>query len=154
MLFYHQSAYTISIHAPRVRCDHLFYHHLPCNIDISIHAPRVRCDLKNGQMKALTQNFNPRTSCEVRRKIFLCFFHSFIISIHAPRVRCDPAPWFRYSRLLRYFNPRTSCEVRRKFPEDLNGLAWISIHAPRVRCDSTYHKVHFYQVCLHVFREP
>ena len=30
----------------------------------------------------------------------------------------------------------------------------ISIHAPRVRCDSTYHKVHFYQVCLHVFREP
>ena len=53
------------------------------------------------------------------------------ISIHAPRVRCD----------------------MNEIIELVEALG-ISIHAPRVRCDSTYHKVHFYQVCLHVFREP
>ena len=33
--------------------------------------------------------FNPRTSCEVRRKMEFDQDKFMIISIHAPRVRCD-----------------------------------------------------------------
>ena len=103
---------SISIHAPRVRCDNFvtndqsaFFEfqstHLVWGatgvviwvvgfILISIHAPRVRCD-----------------------KFIQGHFWLFAISIHAPRVRCD----ISYADLLRY--------------------AAISIHAPRVRCDIT-----------------
>ena len=75
--------------------------------------------------------FNPRTSCEVRHASIYGNAGIYNISIHAPRVRCD-------------------CYLL----IDNALYVLISIHAPRVRCDSTYHKVHFYQVCLHVFREP
>ena len=34
---------------------------------ISIHAPRVRCDLERPIGRGYPDNFNPRTSCEVRR---------------------------------------------------------------------------------------
>ena len=36
---------------------------------ISIHAPRVRCDANVGYGNNSFKNFNPRTSCEVRRKV-------------------------------------------------------------------------------------
>ena len=78
-------------------------------------------------------HFNPRTSCEVRRKhtcgdnrhdrfqsTHLVWGATCLarykqgpcyISIHAPRVRCD---LISYSKIIQnvYFNPRTSCEVR------------------------------------------
>ena len=78
---------------------------------ISIHAPRVRCDRMSGLDSVIGVHFNPRTSCEVRRKhtcgdnrhdrfqsthlVWGATAHRanqngvFSISIHAPRVRCD-----------------------------------------------------------------
>ena len=35
---------------------------------ISIHAPRVRCDVEDLQILYHVKHFNPRTSCEVRRE--------------------------------------------------------------------------------------
>ena len=102
-------------------------------------------------------NFNPRTSCEVRRHFQIRHAKRHCISIHAPRVRCDRLFWCQAGLRL-YFNPRTSCEVRRRKIKMLGDdtlfqsthLVWgatssdslhhsrnhISIHAPRVRCDN------------------
>ena len=92
--------FDISIHAPRVRCDHENTRGVVTANTISIHAPRVRCDLDKTQNNYRFWYFNPRTSCEVRR------------SMHTPpSVACN-------------FNPRTSCEVRLK-PDFL--LLWSCI---------------------------
>ena len=79
--------YSISTHAPRVRCDIL--HRAQLRIaHISTHAPRVRCDLFFGGIEHECTDFNSRTSCEVR--LVLC------------SRRGIPSD----------FNSRTSCEVR------------------------------------------
>ena len=92
---------------------------------ISIHAPLARCDLFSKVTLLILPNFNPRTSCEVRRGRLPCCW--------------------RYE----YFNPRTSCEVRPRvmmyfpsyFPFPTPPVfqerckAYISIHAPLARCD-------------------
>ena len=127
----------ISIHAPRVRCDR------PCRFrvfplfSISIHAPRVRCDKNRPCGPENAQDFNPRTSCEVRLRVKCGLRNAAIISIHAPRVRCDYLHT-SYSSSLFNFNPRTSCEVRRIISRYQNSRLFISIHAPRVRCDVSY----------------
>ena len=79
---------SISIHAPRVGCDCLFYPSREPAERISIHAPRVGCD--SGHRKMLLR---------------------FWISIHAPRVGCDSQTGKRPS-ISKYFNPRTPCGVR------------------------------------------
>ncbi len=123
---------------------------------ISIHAPRVRCDPHPPETGREQSHFNPRTSCEVRHSNDTTWGDNLSISIHAPRVRCDdisPKRWYS----IYNFNPRTSCEVRlhgRYLPIihllfQSTHLVWgatytsfcpetgrqISIHAPRVRCD-------------------
>ena len=124
---------NISIHAPRVRCDR--NDEQPWSrSQISIHAPRVRCDAVSlekvdkllkfqsthlvwGATSSSDEDtrrfiyFNPRTSCEVRRRWCRWSWPKRTISIHAPRVRCD------------YIE--TTSEL----------ITDISIHAPRVRCD-------------------
>ena len=123
---------------------------------ISIHAPRVRCDKKNCRIHNTVYYFNPRTSCEVRRKKMKKINVNVYISIHAPRVRCDNllewchddlyisihAPRVRCDERIMtdlwqngHFNPRTSCEVRLAGAVATGWLVDISIHAPRVRCD-------------------
>ncbi len=102
-------------------------------------------------------NFNPRTSCEVRQKkkcsLFVIFlfqsthlvwgatpaensavYGRYAISIHAPRVRCDKINVAQQEK-YNYFNPRTSCEVRLSGTTSFICIYYISIHAPRVRCD-------------------
>ena len=81
----------------------------------------------------LLQDFNPRTSCEVRlirkekydgyckfQSTHLVWGATFYahkdwqkgnISIHAPRVRCDILEEVALQEYI-HFNPRTSCEVR------------------------------------------
>ena len=105
---------SISIHAPRVRCDcNEFLDDSDRSMFISIHAPRVRCDFRMDEIgNNFDNNFNPRTSCEVRHLV------KEIKSI----LKID-------------FNPRTSCEVRPSFNFSASSLLSISIHAPRVRCD-------------------
>ena len=99
------------------------------------------------------QNFNPRTSCEVRHDLFHMVHIPNCISIHAPRVRCDPFSKY-HCAFPRNFNPRTSCEVRpvRSQLEVLASL--ISIHAPRVRCDShtDFHSCFLKPISIHAPR--
>ena len=100
---------------------------------ISIHAPLAGCDLIKGQLKQLSDNFNPRTPCGVRQvpvkpkssaKTFqsthplrgATISHVFPfprrpISIHAPLAGCDPKV-FDLTVLRFNFNPRTPCGVR------------------------------------------
>ena len=128
-----QKAIAISIHAPRVRCDHIMLNSVITPID-----------------------FNPRTSCEVRH--FLPIFTTILFVFQSTHL-----VWGATSReendkkRRRNFNPRTSCEVRLfdkfrlTFGVEFQSthLVWgatrswwhgtrhytISIHAPRVRCD-------------------
>ena len=83
-------ANIISIHAPRVRCDHDVDRPY---IDYNNFNPRTSCEVRQQvQLPRRPQgNFNPRTSCEVRRS-------AKVISVI----------------FLSYFNPRTSCEVRQQ----------------------------------------
>ena len=93
-------------------------------------------------------NFNPRTSCEVRR----CTGYLYCLSSHDfnPRTSCEVRQLndYIYLNYLTYFNPRTSCEVRLVAICAVDKLYRISIHAPRVRCDKkiraiSLHAEHF-----------
>ena len=102
--------HCISTHAPLARCDECKTStSLP--VSISTHAPLARCDaaasgnffppprfqlthLLRGatEMKNVVleiQNFNSRTSCEVRQLIIFAAPRTFSISTHAPLARCD-----------------------------------------------------------------
>ena len=125
---------TISIHAPRVRCDFLFLDGGAATIYISIHAPRVRCDCLFLSLMPLNNLFQSThlvwgaTSKECKE-----FEHKVFQSTHLvwgatdSKRETDPN--------CRNFNPRTSCEVRLFFDLFMIPLEVISIHAPRVRCD-------------------
>ena len=80
-------------------------------ITISIHAPRVRCDFLHFLLLSIVCYFNPRTSCEVRPLPFywrnrISKFQSTHLVWGATLNHSD------LLLLLLYFNPRTSCEVR------------------------------------------
>ena len=102
----------ISIHAPRVGCDHGGVPNRPRQA-ISIHAPRVGCDRRTPVKVSWSVNFNPRTPCGVRRR----------------------GRWTLTATLN--FNPRTPCGVRRGRVLDGDDPGRISIHAPRVGCDDS-----------------
>ena len=57
---------NISIHAPHTRCDPKSKSLTITSIFISIHAPHTRCDFRLHRLMPTIQNFNPRTSHEVR----------------------------------------------------------------------------------------
>ena len=95
--------------------------------------PRTSCEVRRKPRKRnmIQRNFNPRTSCEVRLAIGTGNTTKFRISIHAPLARCDI-----HAKLCipanSYFNPRTSCEVRPK----QNALScWQKYFNPRTSCE-------------------
>ncbi len=100
----------ISIHAPHARSDahglraHRHHH------GISIHAPHARSDRCWRRWPSPWPNFNPRSSCEERRKR-MGIKKSRGISIHAPHARSDANGHASRSGAT-YFNPRSSCEER------------------------------------------
>ena len=100
---------------------------------ISIHAPRVRCDFLGFQWGITLYNFNPRTSCEVRRAALLCTDSEGVFqSTHLvwgatwKTNTTDWSHWFQSTHLV--WGATT-----------ISAFWWsmktISIHAPRVRCD-------------------
>ena len=100
---------------------------------ISIHAPLAGCDRIKQQKDYLTQHFNPRTPCGVRRTqrtklingkifqsthplrgattIFIQANNTIAISIHAPLAGCDILN-HAHQQEENDFNPRTPCGVR------------------------------------------
>ena len=100
---------AISTHAPLARCD---AESLGVNLlnSISTHAPLARCDSGPNDYEQTYENFNSRTSCEVRRNCSCptCTFTGFQLT-HLLRgatgVGCGWLP-------PGHFNSRTSCEVR------------------------------------------
>ena len=103
--------FPISTHAPLARCD--MRYRIAITQEISTHAPLARCDTDRVATVVELENFNSRTSCEVRR--------------------CSGRR-FRAGRP--YFNSRTSCEVRPVHLVQRPGLlVVISTHAPLARCD-------------------
>ena len=101
----------VSIHAPRVGCDHN-----PPQDGLSLSAFQFTHPVW-GATKMLRRcrlslmSFNSRTPCGVRQPIRLCRQSSSRVSIHAPRVGCDTIYLQRGARRA------------------------VSIHAPRVGCD-------------------
>jgi len=89
---------NISIHAPRVGCDHIPLHHqYYCRI--SIHAPRVGCDSMARLTLPRSTHFNPRTPCGVRR-----------------------LPGREFDSGNTDFNPRTPCGVRHDISRFLQSI--------------------------------
>ena len=61
-------AAQISIHAPHARSDRMILRSMPRHM-ISIHAPHARSDRgSQPRIRQEPQNFNPRSSCEERRR--------------------------------------------------------------------------------------
>ena len=139
----------ISIHAPRVRCDHEYTIDMDMD-NISIHAPRVRCDTLPPYYVTCYNYFNPRTSCEVRhisvddmllKTVFqsthLVWGATFLLLFRAPMriFQSTHLVWGAtynviggYMHAL-YFNPRTSCEVRHQYLKKIeNGQGFQSTH--------------------------
>ena len=125
---------------------------------ISIHAPLARCDLEGAALEDVYINFNPRTSCEVRRRmarvpasrglfqsthllrgatLTVCRGRrSSCISIHAPLARCDiTADCIASNISISIHAPLARCD---KKPSSSARIQIISIHAPLARCDCTY----------------
>ena len=76
-------------------------------------------------------NFNPRTSYEVRLENIQRKEKQFEISIHAPLTRCDLSELVNKAEATD-FNPRTSYEVRQRGEEEANkALAFQSTHLLR-----------------------
>ena len=136
--------------------------HLP----ISIHAPHARSDLAAARAGTPMLYFNPRSSCEERRKLRHRRDASKAISIHAPHARSDATTSCTAAAALN-FNPRSSCEERRPSRENLThdlerfqstllmrGATSsyivavrlqidISIHAPHARSDTQDEPLYF-----------
>ena len=101
---------------------------------------------------AATEDFNPRSSCEERRKR-LRLSAGIHISIHAPHARSDASARTSSSRSA-HFNPRSSCEERHTGKP--RRAAHLSDFNPRSSCEERL--CHFQAlICLtssYIFREP
>ena len=101
--------------------------------DISIHAPHARSDLCRLTVNSKLFYFNPRSSCEERRRIshvssLSMRFQSTLLmrgATRPPRLLVSPTN----------FNPRSSCEERRGDGLMIEVKLDISIHAPHARSD-------------------
>ena len=99
-------------------------------IDISIHAPHARCDWVWRRQWNLRYDFNPRTSCEVRLRSFVCSLH---LDDFNPRTSCEVRHAISHAFSKRLdFNPRTSCEVR---PSGIADLITNGDFNPRTSCE-------------------
>ncbi len=146
----------ISIHAPHARSDGLPDGYGQAGALISIHAPHARSDRRCIPFLNGMTDFNPRSSCEERRKRMS---RPRASSHFNPRSSCEERlvrlnkfaqlDEFQSTLLMRgatrpspsscripiHFNPRSSCEER---PVALPRAVWklrISIHAPHARSD-------------------
>ena len=82
------------------------------SVAISIHAPRVGCDHGVCLWRSADPNFNPRTPCGVRPAVRLRHIGQQHISIHAPRVGCDrraQLDWLWDS--ISIHAPRVGCDL-------------------------------------------
>ena len=96
-----------------------------------------------------SNNFNPRTSYEMRRYEVKESEKATDISIHAPRLRCDSSFVIPLMAAC-YFNPRTSYEMRHlKDPRFIYDTT-ISIHAPRMRCDLIKAESEFWKLVISI----
>ena len=79
---------------------------------ISIHAPHARSDSAGLAVSALRPHFNPRSSCEERRRArSSCCAPARHFN---PRSSCEERPPILSLHIATsYFNPRSSCEERR-----------------------------------------
>ena len=101
---------------------------------ISIHALHTKCDWISWLESRPLQNFNPRTSYEVRRIRTTNSTNVRLISIHALHTKCD-VQTFENQLPCDYFNPRTSYEVRHAAMIAVEAKRDISIHALHTKCD-------------------
>ena len=104
--------------------------------EVSIHAPRVGCDHRCLAGGSAPARFNSRTPCGVR--LYLHHTTNTIQLCFNSRTPCG----VRLSRHLRHvrqrgFNSRTPCGVRHARHE-VTTQSDVSIHAPRVGCDLLY----------------
>ena len=106
----HPEKPVISTHAPLARCDGVC-ESICGRIEISTHAPLARCDKSKIERIAEQEDFNSRTSCEVRlvRHRQFAFAQEFQLT-HLLRGATEIAKYKNEWRI--YFNSRTSCEVR------------------------------------------
>ena len=125
---------SISIHAPRVGCDHCVCDGRHDHHKFQSTHPVWGATSRSCPLPPPLSNFNPRTPCGVRPSHSPLSFPHRLISIHAPRVGCDSIH-DTILGIFRDFNPRTPCGVRLRLGcvDRLHPL--ISIHAPRVGCD-------------------
>ena len=127
------SSVTISIHAPRVRCD-------PVSglwkLNVVNFNPRTSCEVRLNvhRVPHTFYHFNPRTSCEVRLKLIAVYSPRKCISIHAPRVRCDPSIITMLFAIVLFQSTHLVWGATADNTE-IRSFTIISIHAPRVRCD-------------------
>ena len=149
---------NISIHAPHARSDQGIVKSRRAGA-ISIHAPHARSDILPKISESERPYFNPRSSCEERRKDGR---RPVLPSDFNPRSSCEERPsGLSAKTAYRYFNPRSSCEERhqavaRKVADMLfqstllmrgatcrlkrpsDSAICISIHAPHARSDRLY----------------
>ena len=108
---------------------------------ISIHAPHARSDQCVFAVRCFPQYFNPRSSCEERRK--------FLIQIKGriyfnPRSSCEERLVSSFLSLISfYFNPRSSCEERHKRVRFL--CVKVNFN-PRSSCEE---RLEIFQITLH-----
>ena len=102
--------------------------------EVSIHAPRVGCDHRRGCPPHRTRGFNSRTPCGVRQHIALASTKPISFNSRTPcGVRHKERP--RATAQRTSFNSRTPCGVRRTYSAKPLPPTSVSIHAPRVGCD-------------------
>ena len=103
----------ISIHVPLARDDRARQIITICHTNISIHVPLARDDFSDPLFPPLFCDFNPRPSCEGRRKGYVMIELSN--AYFNPRPSCEgrPPPFTASCMSRSHFNPRPSCEGRR-----------------------------------------
>ena len=99
----------ISIHAPHARSD-AAARDRNAVLHISIHAPHARSDMMSTRSARTSSNFNPRSSCEERRRNLQAASPTRHFN---PRSSCEERPGDANAhKMVIYFNPRSSCEER------------------------------------------
>ena len=146
----------ISIHAPHARSDPTSCGRRVTNLFQSTLLMRGATPRRPAQVHKLERNFNPRSSCEERRRGLVgkkskMRFQSTLLMRGATRrvvvikwwwrqfqstLLMRGATWSSWPRATKRpnFNPRSSCEERRRIGKWLHPRQ-ISIHAPHARSD-------------------
>ena len=146
---------SISIHAPRVGCDHAW--HTLSRIERDFN-PRTPCGVRPGgdELASMHTDFNPRTPCGVRlvsythkgqtrrfqstHPVWGATCEVCGCTITGVKFQSTHPVWgatrrpkqFGHRYCISIHAPRVGCDARAK---NLGPVRQISIHAPRVGCD-------------------